>query len=120
MQIACKDIIEFTENKTFDEFVDSKAERQATSLNLLVIGETAKKILSLNIKIIDPSFLKELQQSKGLRNIVAHEYHELELESLYHTAIKYIPPFSEKLKNLHVLVLKEIEDQKNNDSKPGL
>ena len=87
---------------------------------MLVIGETAKKILSLNIKIIDPSFLKELQQSKGLRNIVAHEYHELELESLYHTAIKYIPPFSEKLKNLHVLVLKEIEDQKNNDSEPGL
>lgn len=52
---------------------------------------------------IESSFLEELRKAKGLRNIVAHEYHVLELESVYRTATESIVPFLEK-----VIAMKEL------------
>lgn len=104
MKIACQDILEHTEGRTFDDFVAAKAERQATNLNLLIIGETANKIINLNMKSLDPSFLEELRKAKGLRNVVAHEYHVLELESVYRTATESITPFLEKVISMENLI----------------
>lgn len=38
IKIACLDILEHTENRSFEEFVAAKAQRLATNLNLLIIG----------------------------------------------------------------------------------
>lgn len=56
------------------------------------------------MKSLDPSFLEELRKAKGLRNVVAHEYHVLELESVYRTATESITPFLEKVISMENLI----------------
>lgn len=48
MLVATQDICEYVQNLSFTEFIKNKALRQATQLNLIILGENAAKIITLD------------------------------------------------------------------------
>ena len=66
MQQAIEDILEYTQNVTFDEFVADKAKRQATQLNLIILGENAGRLLTQKTHLDDSEQIFKL--AKQMRN----------------------------------------------------
>ena len=63
--------------------------RNSVSLCLLQIGELARKL--------SPEFVSEHPEQpwhkmRGMRNVVAHEYGTIDIETVWNTATKSIPP----------------------------
>lgn len=70
-QQAVNDILEHTNNLTFEEFVDNKAKRQATQLNFILLGENAGKILAH--EGVSDKAEEIFNLAKGMRNFIAHQ-----------------------------------------------
>ena len=90
---ACKDILEFTANISFQEFSEKKIIRYAVERQILVIGEAANH---LSKNFIDSTSEIPWKKIIGMRNIIAHEYGEILVERIWLTAKNHI---DELLKN---------------------
>lgn len=91
MNTALDYIIQDTEGKEFQEFIQDRVSRQAVQLNLLILIEN-----SVRINDGFPDFISQypevnLLKSKRTRNIIAHEYEEVNLAIVYSAAKHEIP-----------------------------
>ena len=97
-QQAVNDILEHTNNLTFEEFVDNKAKRQATQLNFILLGENAGKILAH--EGVSDKAEEIFNLAKGMRNFIAHQYEDVNLISVYATVKADIPGLKHVLSDL--------------------
>ncbi|MDR1497030.1 MAG: DUF86 domain-containing protein [Puniceicoccales bacterium] len=68
---AARLILHYVENVTFEEFWDNSEKRDAVSLRLSVIGESAHRISrETEISLVNIPF----REIRGLRNRIAHDY----------------------------------------------
>ncbi|MCQ9328507.1 HepT-like ribonuclease domain-containing protein [Pelistega suis] len=98
MQQALNDILEHTNNLTFEEFVQDKAKRQATQLNFIILGENAGRLLAQKDKFKENEEIFKL--SKTMRNFITHQYEDVSLTLIYATAKTDIPELKLTLDNL--------------------
>jgi len=75
---------------------------------LIVIGELVKKI----DKVTDKSFLKKYpdipwREIKGMRNIVVHDYFNIDAEEIFNTCKEDIPMLTETID----IIIKDLEKQ---------
>lgn len=102
MQQAIEDILEYTQNVTFDEFVADKAKRQATQLNLIILGENAGRLLTQKTHLDDSEQIFKL--AKQMRNFISHQYESVDLTLIYATATQDIPMLQLALNRLITLI----------------
>lgn len=91
---AARDIISFTDGKSFHDFSNQKILRFAVERQLIVIGEAAKR-LSEHFKALHPEIPWGMIIAQ--RNIIAHEYGEILVERIWHVAKEKLPPLLEQL-----------------------
>ncbi len=99
---SIKEIEEFVEGMSFEQFVKDKKTVNAVIRSLEVMGEAVKKI---------PSTLREKYPNipwkyiAGMRDKLIHEYHGVDLEIVWEVIRKEIPPLKPQFEKL----LKELE-----------
>ncbi|SUA61664.1 Uncharacterized conserved protein [Oligella urethralis] len=108
MQQAIDDILEYTNDLTYEEFVADKPKRQATQLNFIILGENAARLLAQ--KDVFDNEEEILKLSKTMRNFITHQYESVNLALIYATAKTDIPELKIKLTDLAKLLNQEPPD----------
>lgn len=88
IQQSVEKIIEYTLGISYDEFSENVEKQDAIIRRFQIIGEAAGK-LSQGFKNKYPEF--PAREAKGMRNILVHEYNEVQLEDLWEAITVDIP-----------------------------
>jgi uncharacterized protein with HEPN domain len=97
IQTAIVKIEKYTERLSFEEFCNFEMAVDAVLRNLEVIGEAVKNI---------PEGVRnryrevEWKEAVGFRNVLAHDYFGIDLESVWDTLKKNLPDFKEHIANV--------------------
>ena len=75
-------------NATFEVYLSNKMFRRAVDMNVLQIGELTKR-LSDDFRAAHPEI--PWHEIKGLRNVLVHEYENVDLESAWNDLTKSVP-----------------------------
>jgi len=94
---ACKRIILYTADMTFDDFSEDERTVDAVLRNIIVIGEAVNR---LPTEIIEDNPGIPWHIMRGLRNFVVHEYSRIDTSKLWQTVQNDIPPILPELKRL--------------------
>ncbi|MDR0981585.1 MAG: DUF86 domain-containing protein [Methanocalculaceae archaeon] len=90
----CEKIHNLASSITYEEFLSSTTYQDAVIRPLEVIGEAAGN-LSDEFCRRNPDI--PITNMKGIRNLLAHQYFRVDLETVWITATKDIPPVYSKL-----------------------
>lgn len=88
MQAACAEIGEFIKGVNFDRFTADRMRCLAVERSLEIVGEAAGRV-SAGLQRECPQI--PWRTIKGLRNILAHEYGQVEYPALFKTACEDVP-----------------------------
>ena len=94
---ACREIQEFMQDVEWEDFYNDRKLVLAIERSLEIIGEAAG-CLSETFRNGHPEV--SWHKIRGMRNILAHEYGQVDYEIVYNTAIKEIPDLLNKLESL--------------------
>jgi uncharacterized protein with HEPN domain len=94
---AIMEIREFTGSVEFDEFASNPILMKAVLYNLIIIGEAVRHIPP-EIQSLRPDIPWRVMG--GMRNIVAHEYFQLDTQRIWETSTNDIPTLIEPLMTL--------------------
>lgn len=86
-------IRDYIKDMSFDIFLTDSKTQSAVIMQLQVIGELAKKV---------PDEIKESisipwKQIVGMRDMVSHDYFNLDIKSVWDTAIKSVPEAEQEI-----------------------
>lgn len=97
MIVACKAILDYSRDHTQDSFCQSKLHYDATIRNFEILGEAAK-LIPLELRTV----ASEIPWTKliALRNIVIHEYFEIDDNILWDVITNKIPSMLEALRSM--------------------
>lgn len=94
---AIREIQQFTQGIEFDEFEGNPLLMKAVLYNFIIIGEAARYIPS-EVQSLVPAIPWRLMG--GMRNVVVHEYFQVDARRIWTTAIDDLPKILEPLINL--------------------
>lgn len=94
---AAQDIEQFTKGITFEEFQNNKMLVQSVLYNFVIIGEASANIPN-EIRELDPSIPWRIMSD--MRNVMAHEYFQVNLSVVWQTIHRSLPPVLAKLQKL--------------------
>lgn len=94
---AAKEAKEMTIGHDLASFLGNRMLLRATERNVEIIGEAARRV-SANFTAAHPEV--PWRQIIGQRNILAHEYGQIDYELLFETVIKDIPALAAQLETL--------------------
>ena len=80
---------------SFVDFKNNQEKQSTVILQLILIGETAKKLSNETKNKMDLPW----KQIIGFRDMAVHDYTNLNLDAIWDTANKDIPQLKEKLQN---------------------
>ncbi len=103
---AVSKIEKYTEGLSFEEFCNYEMAVDAVLRNLEVIGEAVKSIPE---EVRNRHQEVEWREAVGFRNILAHNYFGIDLESVWDTLKKNVPIFKEHVTK--VLKYEKSEDE---------
>ena len=92
---ATQKLADFSANYNLDDFLQDQKTQSAVIMQLIVVGELAKKLPEDIRNGIDLPW----KLMSGFRNLAVHEYFELDLKQVWDTATRDIPVVQSKLKN---------------------
>ena len=98
MRAALADVLDLTATDK-QTFVDDRRAQQAVAYNLAVLGEAARA-LSAELRDQHPEI--PWRDVIAQRNVVVHEYHRLDIDSLWTTATEDIPRLDGQLAAIEV------------------
>ena len=91
MMEAAAQACAYVEGLSKVDFVADKRTQQAVILNLILIGEEATDLLKDNAAFVDQHPGIPWRSMKGMRNRIAHGYHEINLDTVWET-LQTAPP----------------------------
>jgi uncharacterized protein with HEPN domain len=97
MLSAIAEIDEFTRGLDFAEFRQDPKTTRAVAYNFVVIGEAARHV---PVDIQTRHDRIPWSVIRGMRNIVAHEYHRVDPDELWKTLTQDLPPLVVLLRDL--------------------
>ncbi len=99
IMVCIEKIEKYTKELSFKEFTGNEMVVDAVIRNFEIIGEAVKKIpKSVKKKYLDV----EWNEAAGFRDVLIHDYFGIDLEAVWDTVKKNIPPFKGKI----LLILK--------------
>ncbi|QMT34434.1 DUF86 domain-containing protein [Conchiformibius steedae DSM 2580] len=93
----CEDIQSFIEGMALDDFLNDKRTQNAVAMSLLALGEVANTIHQKDAEFIENNPQIEWKPMRGMRNVIAHGYFELDFVVIYETANQLIPLLKNQL-----------------------
>ena len=94
---ACDQIMEDIKGISFELFIKDHKILNSVTLNLIIIGEAAthfpEEIRERNPEIRWTSVV-------GLRNVIAHEYFEIDPKKIWNTATIHVPELKKQMEDL--------------------
>jgi uncharacterized protein with HEPN domain len=100
---SCGKIVRYTEQLSFDQFLEDEQTYDAVVRNLEIIGEAAKNVPE-NVRLRYPDI--EWRKIAGLRDIIAHEYFGVDDDILWDI-------IQNKIRSLQAEVRSVVESQKS-------
>jgi len=94
---AVQDIEQFTQGMTFEEFSKNKMVVQSVLYSFVIIGEASANIPE-EIQSLDPTIPG--RKMSDMRNVMAHEYFQVNLSIVWQTIHRNLPPILPKLEKL--------------------
>jgi len=104
IQLACEALIEFTRNRSLDNYQDDLLLRSGVERQIEIIGEALNQASK-----IDPTLAEEIngfRQIINLRNVIVHGYASIENETIWGILQNDLPALHEQVRKLL--------DEKNN------
>ena len=102
----------FVDGLTKEEFLNDTKTQQAVSMSLVIIGESATKIMKEHEEFAKKHDTVPWQQMRGMRNQMAHGYFEIDMDEVWKTTKTDLPKLLEVLPS----ILKDANSLKKNDS----
>lgn len=87
----CLDIQAFIEGVALEEFLDDKRTENAVAMSLIAMGEIATVLHHKYPEFVEQNKQIPWRYMRGMRNMIAHGYFELDFEVVYETAATSIP-----------------------------
>ena len=97
---AIKNIYEFLEGVTFDEYCNNKMMRFAVVKNLEIVGE-ASYMLSKEFKEQHTEI--NWKDVIRMRHILVHGYYQIEDKEVWNTIMNKVPKYEEQIKQIMVV-----------------
>lgn len=94
---ACREILEFAAEADLDDFIADRKLSLAVERALEIVGEAAGRV-SGDYQDAHPDI--PWRKMKGMRNILAHEYGEIDYQIIYRTVREQIPGLKVSLERL--------------------
>lgn len=95
---AINNIEEFVKDiSDLNDFIKDKKTKDAVLRNFEIIGEAAK---NLDGEFINSNTQVEWSEIKGMRDFIIHEYFGVDLEIVWETIKKDLPPFKKEIEKL--------------------
>lgn len=94
---AAEVILQYTEEISFDEYIKDRKTQDAVLRNLTVLGEAAARV-SPAFRDLYPMI--EWRKIARSRNIVVHDYFDVDHEIVWRIIRDYLPPLIEQLKGV--------------------
>lgn len=98
----CLDIQAFVEGIPLEDFLNDKRSENAVAMSLIAMGEIATVLSHKYPEFIEQHKHIPWRYMRGMRNVIAHGYFELDFVVVYETAITSIP---ELLIQIEALIL---------------
>ncbi len=95
---AIKLALSYVEGLEKEEFLDDNKTQQAVVLNILVLGEAAAKLVNEYPEFVAAHTEMPWAQMRGMRNRMAHGYFKIDMDIVWETVMKDLPPLVEALK----------------------
>ena len=99
-----KVITRFTPIQTVEDFTNSPEGMEkidSICMQLIAIGESLKNIDKITNKTILIQYPEiDWKGVKGLRDIITHQYFDIDAEEIFWVCKKHIPPLSETIKKI--------------------
>ncbi|MDO1582232.1 HepT-like ribonuclease domain-containing protein [Rhizobium oryzicola] len=100
MEEAAQQATDFIVGLDKTTFLADTKSQMAVSMALVIMGEGVARILKLNPHIADDHPEIPWMTIKGMRNLVAHDYFELEFEVVWKTVNEDLPQLLAQLRAL--------------------
>ena len=97
MLIAARDALSFVQGLSRQQFVASRIHQQAVTKALETVGEAAGKV-SRGTRVAHPEF--PWREIMGMRHHLVHDYFEIDLDKVWETVHKDLPPLIAQLEPL--------------------
>lgn len=96
----CLDIQAFVEGIPLEDFLNDKRSENAVAMSLIAMGEIATVLSHKYPEFIEQHKHIPWRYMRGMRNVIAHGYFELDFVVVYETAITSIPELLIQIKAL--------------------
>lgn len=100
MHGLCVDIQSFIDGIELADFLADKRTENAVAMSLLALGEIANTIHHKDAEFIAQNPQIAWKPMRGMRNMIAHGYFELDFVVVFDTAEHFIPPLMAELAKL--------------------
>lgn len=100
MHDLCLDIQNFIDGIELEDFLQDKRTQNAVAMSLLALGEVANSIYQKDAEFVEQNPQIAWKPMRGMRNIIAHGYFDLDFVVIYETASQFIPPLQNQLMDL--------------------
>lgn len=87
-------------HRSEDEFMRNPVFRNACSMPMMQAGELAKHLSDTFVQSDSLTSGTPWRAIKGMRNLFAHDYHAMNYEVIWETAMKNIPELEEHIQTL--------------------
>lgn len=97
---ACQQILNFSENMTFEEYSSNDLVKSAVERKFEIIGEALNRVKKIDVTQLES--VADFEQIIGFRNVIAHGYDSISDRIVWDTINDSIP-----------MLIKEINDKIN-------
>ena len=87
---ACESC-DFVEGLHSEDFVTDAQIHKACSMNLIIIGDAAKRIVERAPELVGQTQDIPWREMAGMRNRIAHDYEKIDLETVWDTVAELLP-----------------------------
>jgi uncharacterized protein with HEPN domain len=92
--------ISYVEGKSRTDFLDDRRTQQAVTMNLVILGEIATRVLADHAEFVSSHPEIPWPQMRGMRNRIAHGYFEIDNDVVWQTVVIALPALRDSLRRL--------------------
>ena len=96
LRISCEEIIEFTSERSFEEYIDNRILQLAIEREFEIIGEALNRLEKADFENLNQK-IPEYRKIVGFRNLIAHGYDQIDDQALWDFVKNRVPGLLEKV-----------------------
>jgi len=96
---ASQFILDDIEGVTFEEYLSNRRLRQSVERSFMTIGEAARRLESVDPQLANR--IAGLRQIVNFRNVIVHEYDELEQPQVWEIIKDFLPQLRDETRKLY-------------------